>query len=92
MAKDLECASVLSVDLRFLNLRHTLTEADVVVGAARYFEWLRSLKCGDNAWLGSIVTGSSLTLRLSKFATQLEKLVRAPGVELVVLGKYDAVL
>ena len=63
-----------------------------MVGTAGYFERLGSLKCSDNTWLGGVVAARLLPLGLREFATQLEKLVRAPGVELVVFSEDDGVL
>jgi len=64
--------------LRLSRCRHTVTKADVVVGAANNLERLSLLECGNKARL------VRLAFLTSSITTQLALLVRAPRIKLVI--------
>jgi len=66
-----------------------------VVGSTDHLEWLCLLERCDKSWLGRIVIHMNASLGILNWldlSSELMKLIRAPGIQLIILCKDDAVL
>ena len=76
LAQDLHASSeILVIALRLLHLRQSVTQADVVIGAAYDFEWLCLIKGCNLAWLRREVVSWCSLLHLLDLSSQLVELV-----------------
>lgn len=84
---------ILFAGICLFNLGQPVTEADVVVGAARNLKRLGPIKGCDLSWLRGVILGlRSSGRRLVQLPTQLRELVGSPREQLVVFREHDTVL